>query len=40
MPSVVVTDDMWIALADDIIDCTARLALISVDDHPELQALA
>ena len=38
--SVTVTDDMRIALADDIIDRTARLALISLHDHPELHAMA
>ena len=41
LPSlVVVTDDMRIALADDIIERTARLALISSDTHPELHAMA
>jgi hypothetical protein len=38
--SVVVTDDMRIALADDIIESTARLALISHDTHPDLHAMA
>ena len=38
--SVVVTDDMRIALADDIIERTARLALISHDTHPDLHAMA
>ena len=31
---------MRIALADDIIERTARLALISVDDQPELHTMA
>jgi hypothetical protein len=40
VPSVVVTDDMRIALADDIIERTARLALISEDTQPDLHAMA
>ena len=40
MPPLVVTDDMLIALADDIIEHTDRLARISEDDQPELHAMA
>ena len=40
MSQLVVTEDMRIALADDIIDRTARLATISADDQPELYAMA
>ena len=37
---VPVTNDMRIALADDIIDRTARLATLSPDAQPELHAMA
>ncbi len=40
VPPLVVTDDMLIALADDIIERTDRLARISEDDQPELHAMA
>ena len=41
-PSVIVTDNMLIALrlADDIIERTASLALISENYQPELHVLA
>jgi hypothetical protein len=40
VPSVVVTEDMQIALADDILARSARLALISEDADPALHAMA
>jgi hypothetical protein len=40
MSQLVVTEDMRIALADDIIDRTARLATISADAQPERYAMA
>jgi hypothetical protein len=40
VPSVIVTDDMLIALADDIIERTARLALIDKDNNPDLYGMA
>jgi hypothetical protein len=40
VPSVIVTDDMRIALADDIIERTARLALIGQDKNPDLFDIA
>jgi hypothetical protein len=40
MPPLLVTNDMRIALADDIIDRTARLATLSPDAQLELHAMA
>ncbi len=40
VPSVIVTDDMLIALADDIIKRKARLALVDQDNNPDLYGMA
>ncbi len=36
VPSVIVTNDLRIAVTDNFIDCSARLASISRDNQPEL----